>query len=89
MTDDLKPCPFCGGDAEHDGMRGYIPFGKPRGIVYNNAVVYCTQCEAEVVHTCEDTGRLNEFAYDVVQAEIIEAWNRRAASPIRTAAEEV
>ena len=46
--DELKPCPFCGGKAEHDGQRAYIPFGQPRGITMSNAVVYCTQCEAEV-----------------------------------------
>ena len=76
---ELLPCPFCGGKAEHDGQRAYIPFGQPRGIIMSNAVVYCTQCEAEVVHTCDDTGRLPDDAYEHVQAEIIDVWNRRTS----------
>lgn len=81
MTD-LLPCPFCpNGRAEHDGLRSYIPFGVPQGIIYSKAVVYCTDCGAEMVHPCEDTSALFDHEYRAVQVELFAMWNTRTPPP--------
>lgn len=75
---ELKPCPFCGGEAkffvntcrEHGISRGY------------NFGIYCTGCNATTPKTnygiefrLSDFGEL-EFTNDERQ-QAIEAWNRR------------
>ena len=62
---ELKPCPFCGGDAEEKYIRRKKVFAKFK-FPYNTHFVYiqCKLCSASscVKHTRE---------------EAIEAWNRR------------
>lgn len=75
---ELKPCPFCGGEAE-------IAYGN----IYISRVVSvrCTKCRAKTNFVWIDhpnmsyTGGLDESTrYTEQQAEnrAIEAWNRRA-----------
>lgn len=61
----LKPCPFCGAEAEI--VRG----GDYDEIV---AVVRCTECPAHV-RIADDT---RDRDPDRVEAEAVAAWNRRA-----------
>lgn len=65
--DNLKPCPFCGGEAE----RGFNKRDsrKIHGIYYRVAEVRCTRCTATVHQACPTT----EDAYLAAERE----WNRR------------
>ena len=60
--DDLKKCPFCGGEAKaaHDDT-----------IVYTWSYIYCTKCEARTT----DFRMSTEYSSD---QKAIEAWTRRA-----------
>lgn len=73
--DKLKPCPFCGGEAELKHL-----------IVYNSSFfVRCTACYARtdyvwIDHPCMKAAGLDEstrYTEEQVEAESIEAWNRR------------
>lgn len=63
MTDELKPCPFCGGEAEYHSDKG------PTGEVYG--WVGCNQCDAMSVH-CDVRSMQPEETHP------IDAWNTRA-----------
>lgn len=67
MSIELKPCPFCGGEA-------YIVPGVYRdgGYIENCAHVKCTKCGAngDTFSEC--------MPFDVVEQVAAEAWNRRA-----------
>lgn len=80
---ELLPCPKCHGIAELDGQRGYIPLGKPHGIVNSMAVIYCLSCGCELSHECENTANLLDAEYDLVIAELIAAWNTRQAPKVK------
>jgi len=64
MQSELKPCPFCGGDAEYHSDKG------PTGEVY--AWVGCNQCDAMSVH-CDVRSMQPEETHP------IDAWNTRAS----------
>ena len=63
---DLKPCPFCGGEAK---IRTGVTSSVPK---LSKALVICQQCLAST-DWFYDTAGDAEFVF-----EAIEAWNRRA-----------
>ena len=63
MSDELKPCPFCGGEAEHFGGGG-------------NHCIRCTVCE--VTNETLKRGSMVFDAYRTAE-EAAAAWNARAA----------
>lgn len=69
MPETLKPCPFCGGEAEYN----CFPTDYPTE--HCCAYVVCTKCRAEINREGRvgDARRLKEQAIDV--------WNRRAQQP--------
>jgi Lar family restriction alleviation protein len=69
MSELLKPCPFCGGDAELDTQQGYRALGTGR--TGTRIVVYCRNCGA-------DQGICREDVPDIEPTTVIEMWNRRA-----------
>lgn len=74
MSEELKPCPFCGGEAiirihkERSSMFEYLGYGE------NAACVACTKCGCNtgyyLPHYDQDEN------YHIKQAT--KAWNRRA-----------
>lgn len=80
MTDNLLPCPFCGGEAECDRTMERYEYctGGPNSVHDYGYTVYCTQCGVEThVRDVPPNDR----------DEAIAAWNRRAgqASPLTDA----
>ena len=78
MTMELKCCPFCGGEAESDSLRGYrnISTGNPE----NAAAIYCTKCSADMTWCYRDTP---EIERDHVMKLLIEQWNTRATASLQ------
>ena len=75
MSEELKPCPFCGGLAELDTSQAYRALSS--GALGSRAAVYCTRCSAEVGFCYEDApGTPRE---DIVN-QVVDDWNRRAPS---------
>ena len=69
-ADELKPCPFCGGEAfvatiEHSNE------SRPNGYRYHGDIM-CKICQA----SCGTTGF--DETYTLATEKAIEAWNRRA-----------
>lgn len=66
----LKPCPFCGGEAEvgqveHSaGMDGY----------FTNWFIRCQKCGANIERAADDYYGRKSFP----AGEVMEIWNRRA-----------
>ena len=73
MSEELKPCPFCGGDAEFS-MPEY-----PLTADCEDAGVRCSACDAVGPLTLIDMGRHGESDWPRLRAEAIAAWNRRAS----------
>jgi len=73
MTDDLKPCPFCGSPAEADYSRGYSQY--PSGLPGTAVAIYCQNCSADMC-TCREDHRGTDA--EVLMDELVQAWNRRA-----------
>ncbi len=69
MSEELKPCPMCGGPAEMDTLRGYRRWSD--GSVGNAIAVYCTECTLEI-SVCRDD------VPDIEPEQVAEMWNRRA-----------
>ena len=69
----LKPCPFCGGEAECDSMQGYRALSSGR--LGNRFAIYCTSCNADMGFCYEDIESEN---HEAAREEIIAAWNTRA-----------
>lgn len=65
MIEELKPCPFCGGEAEYHSDKG------PTGEVYG--WVGCNQCDAMSCH-------IDTRSMQPEEAHPIDAWNTRAPS---------
>lgn len=62
---ELKPCPFCGGEAEFSS--GYCND-------LNYARVDCTNCSAGVYN---DSDRDPDATIDELEKSVLEDWNRR------------
>ena len=70
---DLKPCPFCGGDAELDSMQPYRVFVS--GKISVAVAVYCTECSAQIsVCKLDDP--------DIQPEQVIDMWNRRTGEKL-------
>ena len=67
MTAELKPCPFCGGEAEIERTT--------RCMITAEIRIFCTKCGA-TVRNWEKT--FWHVGYFDTEEEAIEAWNRRA-----------
>lgn len=70
----LKPCPFCGGPAELDTMRGYIAIATGR--MGNEVAIYCIECSADMSLCHED---VPDMSIDDMVFALTEAWNKRDA----------
>lgn len=72
---ELKPCPFCGGEA-------FLKDGKPTTFGTFEALVICKNCSASVVGVSRINFKTYGFkeknGYDIAQEQAIKAWNRRA-----------
>jgi Lar family restriction alleviation protein len=67
---DLKPCPFCGGNAEIDTQRGYRALNNG---IHSAVAIYCMTCPADM----QMDPREFNADHDAVKADLIAAWNRR------------
>lgn len=76
--ENLKPCPFCGGKAETDTMRGFRNIST--GGIEDQLAIYCLECEADM-SIC-----LSDDPYAEID-QLIEKWNARAYEwqPMETA----
>lgn len=85
MSDELKPCPFCGGEAS---PHGYQHFGKPltetfwKGDRPITKAYFCNCPSCGVSNICSGIG------YET-REEAIAAWNRRATPTALAASPEV
>lgn len=80
----LRPCPFCGGEAEAatDAYRERFInelFGYVTEPAARNAWVFCTVCGARgrTIHDRDYDGYKNPEREERLKAEAAEAWNRR------------
>ncbi len=73
MTEELKPCPFCGGGAEmdHHQLFRHYRTGEP----LDQIAVYCRECSAQIAHHHGDLSISREETAEIVVA----AWNTRPA----------
>lgn len=84
MTE-LRPCPFCGGEAQADNdayRERYINevFGYVTEPAARNAWVFCTVCGAKgrTIHDREYDGYKSREREERMRQEAAEAWNHRA-----------
>lgn len=73
MTDELKLCPFCGGDAEQDFQQSYRHMSH--GNLDHAAAIYCTRCSVQMTLCRADTRELRD---EERMAILVEDWNKRA-----------
>lgn len=80
----LRPCPFCGGEAEAatDAYRERFInelFGCVTESAARNVWVFCTVCGARgrTIHDRDYDGYRNPEREERLKAEAAEAWNRR------------
>lgn len=76
MTNELLPCPFCGGSPGQDYQQGYRTLSGGR--LDHAATIYCTGCNVNMMICREDTPELSD---EDRMAIMIENWNRRATPP--------
>ena len=67
-AEELKPCPFCGGEAELDTRQGYMTY---KNEMDNRIAVYCTRCPA-------DMGICMKDVEDITPEMVIDLWNTRS-----------
>jgi Lar family restriction alleviation protein len=72
----LKPCPFCGGEAQLDEIQEAAEYSP--GIYYCGYAVCCMNCIARV-SAYEDYDEPHDPAKR--KAEAVAAWNLRVARP--------
>ena len=70
---ELKPCPFCGGEAEADTMQGFRAMASGR--LENAAAIYCRDCSAQMSFCYSDEP---DIPREDVMANLVVAWNTRA-----------
>lgn len=69
---DLKPCPFCGGEATTDTYRtNGGAFSLPKMRIY----IFCKRCKAQ-------TADFEESLDYSAKEQAINAWNRRATDGV-------
>lgn len=80
----LRPCPFCGGEAEAatDAYRERFInelFGYVTEPAARNVWIFCTVCGARgrTIHDRDYDGCRNPEREERLKAEAAEAWNRR------------
>ena len=68
---ELKPCPFCGGEASIKEQTVYV---------YNAIFAHCKNCKARVMEYFADAPNIHGVTLGREKAieKAIEAWNRRA-----------
>jgi hypothetical protein len=71
----LKPCPFCGGEAELDTRRAYRNLST--GQIGDAVAIYCLWCSADMSACRADHSGLDDE--DIVHM-VTEMWNRRSTS---------
>lgn len=71
---DLKPCPFCAGEADSEWYRDYRHIRS--GEIGRSIAVYCTACHADMTICRAD---VPELSADDIMAMLVEGWNRRDA----------
>lgn len=74
MSEEIKPCPFCGGDAEADLARGFVNW---KGNPCNAVAIYCQNCSVEVSMCYGDYPHLT---LEEIYSECLKIWNRRATA---------
>jgi hypothetical protein len=79
MMSELKPCPFCGGDAEEDASS----FVEYHGHEHQDSTIKCTSCGIEMtVYAHDITSDFPCSCCHDIPAEARKRWNRRA--PVST-----
>ena len=71
MTDELLPCPFCGGDVVNMGVRPHFREGKGNGWT-----VLCADCGGSIGYIERPDGHF--YAEYDTKPEAVAAWNARA-----------
>ena len=68
---ELKPCPFCGGKADH-----YVKV--VRGMSYDavKCIAHCAECDVKIEQCVQSLTSIERF-YEI-DNKLIEMWNRRA-----------
>ena len=74
MLSELKPCPFCGGDAELDTMQPYRNFVS--GQIESAVAVFCRDCSVQISVCVPDVP-------DITPEQVVEMWNRREDMALR------
>ena len=64
----LKPCPFCGGEAELDSNISFREFVS--GEISRAVSVYCRSCSAEITVCVPDVP-------DITPEQVADMWNSR------------
>lgn len=72
MTKELKPCPFCGGEAQLEKLSG-LCLAQGEGRNGHKYYVYCSKCFA-ISNATVDYGQTEEECCRIVRGY----WNRRA-----------
>lgn len=81
----LKPCPFCGGEAQP--LLGYILFldengyridDNEEGLIWFGACVKCPKCGYNIEKKKLSNEHHDVEWYDQIKQDAVDAWNRRS-----------